>query len=348
MVPRLKKIRTKATSPQVSTASVPPQGRFGQGSELRRMIRDVDLELLVQIEVVAEQGSFHKAALLLGVQTSTVSRQIRQFEARIGVSLFERHRHGVRPSGAGKSFLEDIRRILSDVDTLLTNARTAGRGELGPLRIGLYVSLSSGPLRECLLVYFERFPDVEVRVVNESRHDLMEHLNNGALDVVIVIGHARSAGHEILPLWDEDVLVALPEHHRLLQQPTLSWDDLRGERILVGSRDPGPELKNLLIAKLNASGDLPTFVQSGADRDTVIGLTALRRSITLLYASDAGVIHPGVVYRPITASSRSLPLRNFACWRARNDNPALHQFLILLRQQRDATPGQAQPATGAP
>src|SRR5690242_1616480 len=76
------------------------------------MIRNIELDALLQSLIAAEQGSFHRAGSLLGVQTSTISRRIRQLEARIGVSLFERHRHGIRPTDAGKAFLESTRRIL--------------------------------------------------------------------------------------------------------------------------------------------------------------------------------------------------------------------------------------------
>jgi len=194
----------------------------------------------------------------------------------------------------------------------------------------------------------ERFPDVEVRVTDETRHSLMERLNNGALDVVFLTGRAHSGAHEILPLWNETILLAVPETHRLAGQPVVTWNDLRRERILLSSRDPGPELKDALIASLNASGVLPVIVQTSADRDTVIGLVALRRSVTLLYASNAGVVHPGVVYREITEQCRTLPLPCFACWHASNDNPALRQFLNLLREDTALARGRPQSSAVAP
>ena len=310
------------------------------------MIRHIELDALVQTLMAAEQGSFHKAGSLLGVRPSTISRRVRQLESRIGVSLFERHRHGIRPTDAGKLFLESTRRIVGDLEALLTNARTAGRGESGWLRIGLYVSLSSGPLRETLLAYMDRFPDVEVRIIDEGRHGLMERLNSGALDVVIVAGQIFSGTHEVLPLWSERILLAVPENHRLAGQPVVSWDDLRRERILLSSRDPGPELRDALIAKLNGTGVLPMVVQTSADRDTVIGLVALRRSLTLLYGSNAGVVHPDVAYREISGRTKTLPPRYFACWHNCNDNPALRQFLRLLREDAVAVGERSHPVAG--
>lgn len=295
--------------------------------------RNIELDTLFESLVVAEQGSFHKAAGLLGVKTSTLSRRIHELEARIGVSLFQRHRHGVRPTNAGKIFLENIQRIESDLDSALVNARTAGRGESGCLRIGFYVSLSTGPLRDALLAYAKHFPDVEISVIDESRRSLMERLNSGVLDIVIVNGQVRQGALDILPLWTEDILVAIPDGHPLSQKDVVTWDDLRHERILFSSRDPGPELRNVLIAGLNGAGVLPAILQTSADRDTVIGLVGLRRSVTLLYASSAGVVHPGVTYRKVSGRLLTLPVRSIACWHSRNDNPALRQLLSLLRDE---------------
>lgn len=297
------------------------------------MIKNIELDVLFQTLVVVEQGSFHKAASLLGVKTSTLSRRIHELEARIGVSLFQRHRHGVRATDAGRIFFESIRRIESDLDSVVINARAAGRGVSGRLRIGLYMSLSAGPLRDALLVYAERFPDVEISVVDESRRSLMERLNSGALDIIIVNGQVRHGALDILPLWTEDILVALPNDHPLARQPAVTWDELRHERILFSSCDPGPELRNALIANLNGAEVLPTILQTSADRDTVIGLVALRRSVTLLYTSNVGVVHPGVIYRKLSGRRRGLSVRSIACWHGRNDNPALLQFLSLLRDE---------------
>lgn len=300
------------------------------------VIGNVELDTLFQTLVVAEQGSFHKAASLLGVKTSTLSRRIHELESRIGVSLFQRHRHGVRPTDAGRIFFENMQRIESDLGAALVNARDAGRGESGWLRIGVYVSLSTGPLRDALLAYADRFPDVEISVVNESRRSLMERLNSGAIDIVIVNGQVRHGAHDVLPLWTEDILVAMPDGHPLSQQDVVTWDDLRHERILFSSRDPGPELHNALIAGLNGAGILPAILQTSADRDTVIGLVALRRSVTLLYASNAGVVHPGVIYRRIASRRRTPSAQCIACWHIRNDNPALRQFVNLLRGESPA------------
>ena len=57
----------------------------------------------------SEQGSFRKAAALLHIQESAVSRRIRDLEDRLGASLFHRHPGGVSLTVAGQRFLRRVR-----------------------------------------------------------------------------------------------------------------------------------------------------------------------------------------------------------------------------------------------
>ncbi|WP_213737820.1 LysR family transcriptional regulator [Bradyrhizobium sp. dw_411] len=297
------------------------------------MIRHVELHVLIQTLIAAEQGSFHKAGTLLGIPASTVSRRVRSLETQLGVKLFERHRHGIRPTAASNAFFKPIRRILDELNTVLINAKTIARGKTGALNIGLYVSPSSGHLRMAIREYKQAFPSVDVQYVEGERGQLMERLNAGSIDVAIVAGHFRSGMHDVVPLWSEKILVAMAATHPLANKATLKWDDLRNEHILLG-RDPGPELRDHLLSRLNASGDLPAIRHSHIGRDFVLSLLDIESDITLLYEADTGAQHPGVIYREVADNEGPSLVPYFACWITSNDNPALQHFLDLLRQHK--------------
>jgi DNA-binding transcriptional LysR family regulator len=297
------------------------------------MIRNTELVILIQTLVAAEQGSFHKAGALLGIPASTVSRRVRALEAQIGVKLFNRHRHGIRRTTAGDGFLEQIRRILDELNIVLANASTVGRGKAIWLKIGLYVSPGRGHLRAALREFKRTFPQVEIQYTDGERRYLMERLNAGAIDVAIVADHFRQGVHDVIPLWQEKVLVAMPESHRLANKQDLTWEDLRKEQIFLG-RDPGPELKNRLVAKLKASGDVPLVHQHNVGSDFTLSLVGIESDLTLLYEADSGARHPGVIYREVSDSKGPSLVPYYACWLSGNDNPALHSFLDLLRQYR--------------
>ncbi|WP_132560680.1 LysR family transcriptional regulator [Rhizobium sullae] len=67
----------------------------------------LDLRYLKYAIVVAEQGSFRRAADILNLPQSTVSRRIQILERTLGLPLFERSRIGARPTLAGERFIRE-------------------------------------------------------------------------------------------------------------------------------------------------------------------------------------------------------------------------------------------------
>ncbi|NNM56924.1 MAG: LysR family transcriptional regulator [Acidocella sp.] len=74
--------------------------------------RRVDLRQMWYALMAADQRSVRRAAVMLNVRQSTLSRRIHQLEEQIGVSLFDRSSGGVSPTQAGREFLRIIGRIL--------------------------------------------------------------------------------------------------------------------------------------------------------------------------------------------------------------------------------------------
>ena len=67
-----------------------------------------ELRHLLYVLPVADHRSFRRAAAALGVHQSALSRRLRDFGDRVGISLFERGRDSARPAIAGEALLTDI------------------------------------------------------------------------------------------------------------------------------------------------------------------------------------------------------------------------------------------------
>src|SRR5579863_5387439 len=140
--------------------------------------------------VAADHGSFRRAAEAMLLRQSTLSRCIRQLEESIGMAVFERSSGGVRATPAGRDFLRVARSILEQLDALLATAHSTGRGEAGRLAIGFYTSLSAGNFRASLMDLRQRFPQIEIEMIEGSRARLVTALRNGVVDIAIVTGAA--------------------------------------------------------------------------------------------------------------------------------------------------------------
>lgn len=117
----------------------------------------IELKHLRYTEVAERCGSFRKAADLLALKQSNLSRRVRHLEEQLGVALFERTNGGVRPTSAGQDFINGVRRVLNELQIVIDGAKAVGRGEAGYLTIGFYTSLSAGNLRASLVEYGRRW-----------------------------------------------------------------------------------------------------------------------------------------------------------------------------------------------
>lgn len=283
---------------------------------------------------VAQHGSIRRAAGLLRITQSALSRRIRQTEEQLGVVLFERNSGGVCPTVTGAHFLRAAQRLLEQFDKIILTTRAVSRGDVGHLTVGFYSSLSGSRLRAILLAYTRAFPNVGVSAIEGSHSRLLTDLNNGDMDVAIVAGEAHGYEDGCLQLWSERIIVALPQDHPLAAHETVRWADLKDERILLSRWDPGPNIRNILTATLGSRDNRLTIITHDMSPENILCMVGVNSGLSLHCEASTSVAHPGIIYRAIQEDdSRSNLISYKACWRLRNDNPALAGFLDLLRTQ---------------
>ena len=293
----------------------------------------VNLQNLRYAVAAADHSSFRQAADVLSIRQSTLSRSIRDFELSIGITLFDRSSGGVVPTTVGRSILRRARSILDEFDQLVTSARSNRTGSAGHLAIGFCNSLSAGNLRTIVLEFKQRFPTIEIETAERSRTRLARMLRNGTLDILILTANAQFQDCKRLPLWSERVLVSLPKGHRLLEREILHWTDLSDETVLISKYDPGPEIENLMNAKLVSSVDRPRIERHDVSRGAIKALVSMGFGISLVLESDLGAVLPSPLYRELRDGMGSSRLDFLAFWRADTENSALEGFLNLLRER---------------
>lgn len=281
----------------------------------------------------ADHGSFRRAAEALLLRQSTLSRKIRELEDIIGVRLFERSSAGVRPTRAGQSFLRSAHSILEQVNALIVSARDDKAGGTGHLAVGFGTSLSSGDLRSILIEVSSRFPDVQVELIEHPRSRLMTELRTNAMDVAVMIAGAPEQGLRSMPLWDEKIVVLLPETHLLTASAIITWPDLKDETILLSRQDLGPDLQHLLLSNFAAHQPRPKILLQDVSRGSIKNLVSTGGGISLMTEASIGTSITGLVYRELGDGTGVARIRHAACWKDGNDNPALANFLDLLSER---------------
>ena len=294
---------------------------------MAKVFLQTELRHLRYFIAAAEYGSFRKAGAALDIESSAVSRRVRDLEDHLGASLFQRHSGGVRPTLAGQRFLRHARIALQQLDAGAKDVAAIGSAHEGAMKVGIFSSLASGFLFELLRAYDKEHPSVLVELIDGNPTEHIAAVRQHQLDVAFITGTATREDCEVEHLWSERVFAVLPSNHRLAAKNEVRWCDLSGESFIVSDGAPGPEIHDYLVQRLADLGHHPDINVQNVGRDVLLSMVAVGRGLTLTSEATTGARIPGIAYRPIV--HEVLPFS--AIWSPNNDNPACRRLLSLAR-----------------
>jgi LysR family nitrogen assimilation transcriptional regulator len=149
---------------------------------------------------IAETGSYIKAADLLDIGQSTLSRQVRALEVELRASLFYRHGRGVLLTEAGKKFLEYARGVLHLMDAAAIAVRDSESAFSGQLVIGMAPSIGRACISSLLPQLTQQFPRASISVVEGLSGTLYDAVLLGQLDFALLYNPAACPNIKITPI----------------------------------------------------------------------------------------------------------------------------------------------------
>ena len=289
----------------------------------------IEIRHLRYFVAAAEHGSFRKAAGVIGVQESAISRRIRDLEDRLGASLFHRHNGGVHLTVAGRRFLQRARQIIRNLGEGAKIVDAVGRVKDGHLRIGIFSSLSSGFLQELLKSFHEQHEGVELQVLDGNPAEHVAAIRQLRLDIAFLTGTREWPQCEADHLWNERVFVVLPDSHALAGKDEVSWHEIVHEKFIVMDSAPGQEIHDYLVKNVGSLGHHPRIESQFVGRDSLLTMVGLGTGLTVTSEATTATQIPGICDRPIIGEI--LPFNGV--WSPKNDNPALRRFISIARMQ---------------
>ncbi len=166
------------------------------------------LRQLQYVVAVADALSFRRAAERCHVSQPSLSAQLAQVEAALGVTLFERDRRRVLPTEAGKLLIARARRLLLDADDLVEAARRAADPLTGTLRLGIIPTVAPYLLPSVAPALREAFPRLTVAWLEDRTASLVERLEAGRLDAAVVALEAELGEVEYATIADDPFVLA--------------------------------------------------------------------------------------------------------------------------------------------
>lgn len=236
------------------------------------MIKLRDLQYL---NAIATHRHFGKAASACFVSQPTLSGQLMKLEQQLDLQLVERHRHNVMLTSAGEQLVKEARRVLQAADDFERSAKNLLDPLAGDLHVGLIPTLAPYLLPHIMPSLVNELPKVQFLLHEKQTNELLDQLDNGQLDVLILPYLEEMDKFECYHLFNEPFVLASPNSHPLTHSKSLTLENLHQQSILT--------LEDGHCLKDQALGYCFT---AGAKEDTSFQATSLE---TLRYMVGSGV-----------------------------------------------------------
>jgi len=150
----------------------------------------MEIRNLITFTLVAEQGSFTKAAELLGYSQSTVSFQIKQLEEELDCLLFERINHTITLTQRGQDLVSYAHRILALTDDF--KEKNSREAEItGHVHLVTPDSVCEEMVNANYIDFHNRYPFITVRFSTADTQVMFDMLNRNEADLIITLdGHS--------------------------------------------------------------------------------------------------------------------------------------------------------------
>lgn len=279
---------------------------------------------------VAQAQSFAAAAKALHLSQPALSRRIAKLEDTLGVRLLDRTTRSVELTALGRDFQRQLGAIVDQLDQSVAGLRDIASRSAGEVTVGCVFSAVHSFLPAVIRRYRARFPQIQVRILEEGADEVLACVMRGEADFALNYIGMQEADIEFAPLLKERFVLACPAGHALARKRSVRWAELAAHDLMrVSKASRNRVLIDQALAELPS---LPRPVCEVRHVSTLIGLVdaglglAVVPELTLPPRGTAGAPVVGVpMAEPEVTRSLGLIRR-----RGRSLSPAAQAFHDLL------------------
>jgi LysR family transcriptional regulator, regulator for metE and metH len=236
------------------------------------------------VHAIAQSGGATQAAKQLHLSQSAVSHQLRGLEERLGVELFRRHGGRLCITSAGERLVTLAQQVLPPLlQTELELKRGAFR-ERPKLRVATQCYTAYHWLPKALQALLAAHPEVELVLQSEVVGEADEYLKDDRADLILCIMPPSRGSFTRLPLFKDELVLAVPRGHALARKKYVEGDDLAEETLIQSQTSPQERdrVKKLLfgehgsvkrVLRLPVTEAVLDLVQAGMGVSILAGFT---------------------------------------------------------------------------
>jgi LysR family transcriptional regulator, nitrogen assimilation regulatory protein len=264
----------------------------------------MDLKRLRTFVAVAELGTVTRAASRLRISQPALSRQIHDLEQEFSLRLFDRVGRRLMLTAIGEQVLDDCRRVLGEVGSLGARLELLRRGGSGVLRVAASPQTIESVLSRFLPRYSERFPNVQVKLIEALGHEQLALLERGEVHLGIRHDQGSDRRFESRALHTDEVLAACASSLQLASAGMIDIGRLVRHPLLL--LDTGYSVRKMFDAACRLAEIEPKILVESRAPHTLLALAEAGHGVAIIpsiLATDRYIL------RTVRVAHRRKPLR---------------------------------------
>jgi LysR family hydrogen peroxide-inducible transcriptional activator len=275
------------------------------------------LRQLQYLRLLAEHGSFSRAAEAAHVTQPTLSAGIQELERALDAPVVDRARSGVILTAVGEEAVRRGNDILARTEDLMQAAHAAGQPLTGRFRLGVIPTIAPFALPRALPLLREKFPKLKLFLREDLTHRLIEALKAGTLDAALIALPYDVTGLDTALVSEDELLAMIPANHPLVALKRISPETLQDNGLILLEDGHCLREQALSVCGLHAprSGEEGGFAATSLH--TLVQMVGSGLGVSLLpaMAVEAGLAEDApVAVRPLDTEKPSR--RIVVAWRS--------------------------------
>lgn len=198
---------------------------------------------------IAESGSLTACARKLHISQPALSRELKAFEARLGVTLFERHVKGMRLTQAGEVLRRYAARLFEIEHAAEAAMREIAGAASGRLALGASNTIGTYVLPSVLARFRRERPEVQVTLFVGNTEQVSQGVSDTRFMLGFIEGPLHLEGLSARTFQHDEIVPVVAADHPLARKRRLTLADLGSEPALM--REPGSGTRELIERTLD-------------------------------------------------------------------------------------------------
>jgi LysR family hydrogen peroxide-inducible transcriptional activator len=259
------------------------------------------LRQLQYLKLLAEHGSFSRAAEAASVSQPALSAGIQELEKVLGAPVVERTRGAVQLTAVGAEAVSRAEDVLARTEDLVEAARNAGRPLSGRLRLGIIPTVAPFLLPATLPSLKAAYPALRLFIREDLTSRLIAGLKAGQLDCAVIALPYAASGIDHARIGDDEILAAAPVGHPLAAGGDIQPGALKGEDLIL--LEDGHCLRDQALAAVDIEAPRGEDVFAATSLHTLVQMVSSGLGVSFL---------PAMAVRAGLADDKGVVVRSFA------------------------------------